>query len=90
MRTLLFLCVLATTASAEDLLFLDVPQDDWNCSTVDVALTTNASAVQSYMHMLARGWIIQAIQERYVFNGQIETNTSGIDIIGTTGIYRRL
>ncbi|KAH7145446.1 hypothetical protein B0J13DRAFT_322587 [Dactylonectria estremocensis] len=81
MRTLPFICALAAKASAEELLSLDVPQGDWNCSTVTIALTTNATALSGYVVMLAKGWVGAAIRERYAFDGQIETNALGIAII---------
>lgn len=86
MRTFLFILALSTTASAQDLLFLDVAQGDWNCSVVNLASSTNMSAVNNYMSHLSNGSLGQAIRERYAFDGQIETNSSGIDIVSTVGV----
>ncbi|KPM39763.1 hypothetical protein AK830_g6818 [Neonectria ditissima] len=34
------------------------------------------------MDMLTKGWLGQAIRERYAFDGRVEANASGINVVG--------
>ncbi|KAH7140850.1 hypothetical protein EDB81DRAFT_761312 [Dactylonectria macrodidyma] len=83
MRPVLLLqCAVVAMVSAEDLLFIDIPKNAWNNTLIQISLIHNSSAVHNYMDMLAKGWLGQAIRERYAFDGQVEKNASGIEVVG--------
>ncbi|KAF7557971.1 hypothetical protein G7Z17_g248 [Cylindrodendrum hubeiense] len=52
-----------------DLCFVDVSNWDWNTDVVRIA--HDRGAVQRYFEALDRGFIGQAIRERYTFDGQV-------------------
>ncbi|KAH7165184.1 hypothetical protein EDB81DRAFT_778801 [Dactylonectria macrodidyma] len=54
----------------EDLCFTDVSNWDWDNGVVQIA--RDRGAVQRYFEAIDQGFIGQAIQERYAFDGQVD------------------
>ncbi|KPM39759.1 hypothetical protein AK830_g6816 [Neonectria ditissima] len=57
-------------ANLSDVLLLDISSTNYWTSDV-ITNSVNETAVQNYHDCLQKGWFVQAIRERYAFQGQI-------------------